>query len=144
MIPRRLTRFSPRQLADLQRLIHVLSPGRTLDADTLEQTLRQARLYVVEGEDGRIVACATLCPFCSPTGPKASVEDVVVLPEMQGRGLGRRLMLHLLDEARTLAPITLQLTSRPSRRAANALYRQLGFAPKETNFYKLNIEPATS
>lgn len=136
---RELKDFGPRQLADLQRLMGVLSPTRTLTEEILHETLRTGRLFVAETEEGQIVGCATLCPFCSPTGRKASVEDVIVLPECQGLGLGRRLMLHLLEEARKQAPLTLQLSSRPSREAANALYRRLGFVQRETNAYKLDL-----
>jgi ribosomal protein S18 acetylase RimI-like enzyme len=49
-------------------------------------------------------------------------------------------MDYVLERAASFAPITLQLTSRPSRVAANALYRKLGFLPKETNFYTMKIE----
>ena len=49
-------------------------------------------------------------------------------------------MAYLLDRAASFAPITLQLTSRPLRIAANALYQKLGFQPKETNFYTMKIE----
>ena len=83
------------------------------------------------------MGCATLCVFHSPTGTKASVEDVVVDEEYRGRGLGRELMLGILERARRLAPIELHLTSKPARVAANALYQSLGFVRKETNAYTL-------
>ena len=64
-----------------------------------------SHLYVVR-HGVAIVACATLCLFASPTGRKASIEDVVVLPEFQGHGLGRTLMDYVLDRAAPFAPIT--------------------------------------
>ena len=91
-------------------------------------------------DEGRIVGCASLCVFASPTGLKASVEDVVVSSAMRGRHLGRALMEHILSFARTeLAPVEIHLTSRPHRVAANALYLSLGFSRKETNVYILKI-----
>ncbi len=89
----------------------------------------------------RILACATLCVYESPTGRKASVEDVVVSQKSRGQHIGKRLMEHIIAFARTnLADVDLCLTSRPHRVAANNLYRSLGFQPKETNVYKMPIK----
>ena len=87
-----------------------------------------------------IVGCATLCPFFSPTGRKASIEDVVVSAEYRGKGIGRKLVEAAIEKAKASAPITLQLTSRPTRVAANRLYQSMGFTPKETNFYFLKLQ----
>ena len=90
---------------------------------------------------GRIVGCASLCVFDSPTGRKGHIEDVVVSSACRGQHLGRKLLEHMLDYARTnLAPIDIHLTSRPSRVAANTLYRSLGFEPRDTNVYRLIIK----
>ena len=78
--------------------------------------------------------------FESPTGRKASVEDVVVLPAYRGQGIGRTLLTRIIDFARTkLAPIDLRLTSNPSRTDANALYQALGFKQRETNVYAMSL-----
>lgn len=134
----RLREFDERQFLEMHDLMCVLSTRCQLTPEMLQSAITRAYVYVMVGE-GRIVGTATLCPFFSPTGAKASIEDVVILPEYQGRGWGRLLMEHVLSQARTMAPITLQLTSRPSRVAANALYRQLGFLSKETNCYTLAL-----
>ena len=91
-------------------------------------------LYLLR-DGGKIAGCATLCVFTSPTGRKASIEDVVVHSSFRGRGFGRLLMEHVLQEARREAPLEVHLTSRPSRVAANALYRSLGFTRRDTNAY---------
>lgn len=134
----RLREFDERQFLEMHDLMCVLSTRCQLTPEMLQSAITRAHVYVMM-EEGRIVGTATLCPFYSPTGAKASIEDVVILPEYQGRGWGRLLMEHVLSQARTMAPVTLQLTSRPSRVAANALYRQLGFQPKETNCYTLAL-----
>ena len=94
---------------------------------------------VMDGE--RIVGCASLCVYDSPTGRKASIEDVVVLSSYRGQHLGKRLMEHVITYARQeLKTVSLYLTSRPHRIAANELYRSLGFRQKETNVYVLKFK----
>lgn len=100
---------------------------------------RNCHLYVVQDND-RIIGCATLCVFHSPTGAKASIEDVVVLSDYRGQRLGKQLMEHVLAEAQKLAPIELHLTSNPKRVVANLLYQSLGFKRKETNCYMMERE----
>jgi len=126
---------------DLQALMKELSERRTVTEGMLQAVVEDpgSHLYVLRAPDGRIAGCATLCIYQSPTGRKGSVEDVVVLSAFRGQGLGRRLMEHVLSEARKYSPIELHLTSRPSRVAANALYQALGFTRRETNAYGLTL-----
>lgn len=99
---------------------------------------------LAEGSEGRIVGCATLCVFCSPTGRKATIEDVVVSRECRGMHLGEQLVGHLIDTARRQAPIELHLTSKPIRVAANRLYQKMGFTRKETNCYVMKVQETTN
>lgn len=124
-----------------RQLMFELDPLCTVTEEMLRTVVEtdEAHLYVIR-EEGRILGCATLCIYDSPTGRKASVEDVVVLEACRGRHLGRRLMEHVLAEAHRFAPIDIHLTSRPSRIAANALYARLGFIRRDTNAYRLVIE----
>lgn len=82
----------------------------------------------------------TLGYYTAPTGRKCMIEDVVVSQTYRGKGLGRMLLRHAIAEVSQQAPISLMLTSRPSRIAANALYRSEGFAQKETNVYVMKFE----
>ena len=92
----------------------------------------------------RIIGCATLCVFHSPTGTKASIEDVVVSSAYRGQYLGKQLMEYVLEQAKAYAPIVLHLTSNPMRVAANHLYQSLGFQRKETNCYQMSIVDGTT
>lgn len=84
--------------------------------------------FAAVGDDGHVVGCATLCVFDTPTGRKASVEDVVVNPACRGQHIGRKLIEHIIDFARLeLGDVELHLTSNPRRVAANKLYRPVGF-----------------
>ena len=90
--------------------------------------------------NNRIIGCATLCVFESPTGRNASIEDVVVSSQYRGQGLGKMLMEHVIEYAKTeLKDVDIHLTSRPHRVAANKLYQQLGFQQKQTNVYVMKV-----
>lgn len=90
--------------------------------------------------DGRIVGTLTLVTFAIPTGVRAWIEDVVVDDSARGHGVGEALNLFALDLARRKGAKTVDLTSRPSREAANRLYQRIGFAPRETNVYRYELE----
>ena len=78
----------------------------------------------------------SLVVFSIPTGTKAWVEDVVVDGQARGKGVGKSLVRHALEEASRLKAKAVDLTSRPSREAANLLYQSLGFEVRQTNVYR--------
>ncbi len=86
--------------------------------------------------DGHIVGSLTLATFRIPTGLKAWIEDVVVDDAARGHGVGAALNRAALDEAQRRGAKDVNLTSRPSREAANRLYQRLGFALRESNLYR--------
>lgn len=133
-----LTSFDETCYNQLEKLMSQLTLNSRLTPEKLSEVVEKVHLFVAKDGD-TIVGCATLCPFVSPTGRKASIEDVVVIAEYRGKGIGRKLVEAAIEKAKGSAPITLQLTSRPSREVANHLYQSMGFAQKETNFYFLKL-----
>lgn len=98
-------------------------------------------LMAVEEDQGSAAAgMLTLAVFRIPTGVRAWIEDVVVDEDSRGQGIGERLVQAAIERAKTAGAITVDLTSRPSREAANRLYRRCGFVQRETNIYRLSIE----
>ena len=97
-------------------------------------------LFVARDDIGTIVGVSTLVAFRIPTGMRAWIEDVVVDETAGGQGIGTLLTEAMLDKARSLGCKTVDLTSRPSREAANALYRKVGFEMRETNVYRIELE----
>ncbi len=89
-----------------------------------------------QSPEGPIVGMLTLAIFAIPTGVRAWIEDVVVDPGARGQGVGEALSRRALELAGAAGAKTVELTSRPSREAANRLYRRLGFQPRETNVYR--------
>jgi ribosomal protein S18 acetylase RimI-like enzyme len=53
--------------------------------------------------------------------------------------VGEELNKFALAEAKRQGATTVDLTSRPSREAANRLYQRLGFEHRETNVYRYKI-----
>ena len=96
------------------------------------------RLLVAHA-DGDIVGSLTLVLVRIPTGMRAIIEDVVVDERSRGQGVGRTLNEAALEVARTAGAVTVDLTSRPSREAANRLYLRLGFEVRDTNVYRYRL-----
>lgn len=92
-----------------------------------------------DAENGAIVGSLTLAVFRIPTGLRAWIEDVVVDTGWRGRGVGEALNRTALARAAAEGARTVDLTSRPSREAANRLYRSIGFTPRETNVYRYTV-----
>lgn len=136
-----LKSFSQADYSDLAALMRQLSPRLSLTEERLCAALedRAIRLYVARDGGGRVVGCASLFLMEALSGKKGRVEDVVVCEECRGTGLGRRLVEYVIAEGRALGLEELQLTSRPSRVAANGLYRSIGFEPVETNCYRMRL-----
>lgn len=128
------------QVKEIIQLMYELDPSINVTAEMVRRAVEadNTHFFAVMGEE-HIIGCASLCVFDSPTGRKASIEDVVVASAYRGKHLGKQLMQHVIEYAKTLAPISLQLTSRPERAEANRLYQSLGFQRRETNAYRMEI-----
>ena len=96
-------------------------------------------LLLARDETG-ILGSLTLVVFPIPTGVRAWIEDVVVDGEARGKGVGDALNRHAVELAASLGAKTVDLTSRPSREAANRLYRRIGFVQRETNVYRYSAD----
>lgn len=96
-------------------------------------------LLIARDDDDLIVGSLTLAMFQIPTGLRSWIEDVVVDQEARGRGVGDALNRHAIALARAAGARTVDLTSRPSREAANRLYRRLGFVERDTNVYRYEL-----
>ena len=57
----------------------------------------------------------------------------------RGHGVGEALNLAALQDARDKGAVTVDLTSRPTREAANRLYQRIGFVQRDTNVYRYSL-----
>lgn len=142
-----LARRATAELVDaLNHLVPQLSSsaGVLTLGDVEELIESSATLLFVATSDGATVGTLTLVTFPIPSGRRAWIEDVIVDEASRGRGVGEALTMAALAEARRRGVRTVDLTSRPSRRAANALYQKLGFEKRETNVYRFFIDTGSS
>jgi len=111
------------------------------DRDRLEAITGSdaCHLLLALDDDGTILGSLTLVVFPIPTGIRAWIEDVVVDGAARGRGVGEELNRVALERARSLGARTVDLTSRPSREAANRLYQRIGFEARDTNVYRFSL-----
>ncbi len=116
------------------------SPDGVTMSEVREVVESTSTTLFVARSDGDIVGSLTLAVFRIPTGLRGWIEDVVVDEAARGNGVGAALTLAAIDEARRRGVRSLDLTTRPTRDAANRLYARLGFVRRETNVYRLALE----
>lgn len=128
-------------VAAMARLIPQLSNSNPPpDRSTLEEIVASdSSIIIAAFIDGAIVGSLTLITFSIPTGKRAWIEDVVVDEKCRNKGIGEALNQEAINIARRLGAKTVDLTSRPSREAANRLYSRLGFVQRNTNIYRFEI-----
>ena len=99
-----------------------------------------ATSFVIARDGDSVLGTLTVAVFRIPTGVRAWIADVVVDESARGRGIGEALTLRAVEIARDAGARSVELTSRPTREAANRLYRRLGFEERETKVFRLTLE----
>jgi ribosomal protein S18 acetylase RimI-like enzyme len=136
------TEVGPELVAGIGRILPQLSsssPPPTAEELTEIAASPATQLLVALDDDGTVLGSLTLAIFRIPTGLRAWIEDVVVDDAARGRGVGEQLNREALRRAAEAGATTVDLTSRPSREAANRLYQRLGFERRDTNVYRFDL-----
>lgn len=134
-----VTEYSESLREGINALIPQLSRSTPpLSEETVRALLEQKAVYLIGAfdEEGHLHGMLTLATFVIPTGVRAWIEDVVVDASTRGTGVGRALVDYAVDYAQQIGAKSIDLTSRPSREAANRLYQRSGFTLRETNVYR--------
>lgn len=131
-------------LEAVRKLLGQLSTSaKPLTAETLAAIIAcpTTELFVARArtEPHDILGMLTLVTFRISSGLRAWIEDVVVDHTARGTGIGEALIRAAVARAHAVGARTVELTSRPSRDAANRLYRKLGFELRDTNVYRLAL-----
>jgi len=125
-------------VARLSVLVGQLSESAPpLTRDRLVEVLRCPCNTVLGARlDGELVGMLTLVVFPLPTGLRAWIEDVVVDEAARGHGIATALTREAVRIAHEGGVRSVDLTSRPSRVAANRLYESLGFELRDSRVYR--------
>ena len=137
----RLEKIEASTLEQINALLRQLSERAPQCTPELLKSIVESptlELWVAK-ENGAIVGMGELVIALKPEGTIAQIEDIVVDEAHRGKGFGKMLSEKLIERARTHGARVVQLSSRPSRTAANALYKKLGFRQHETNSYYLDL-----
>lgn len=100
-------------------------------AEELDKPL--ARVWVAE-VDGRLAAFGIQWFVVG----EAQLANIAVHPDFRGRGLGKQMMIHLLENARAEGMEKMTLEVRTGNTAAHDLYLKLGFVEtcRRPHFYE--------
>ena len=86
-------------------------------------------------DEERLVGIAMMATYKVISGFKGMIEDVVVSSHYRGKGIGRKLMEKLLEQAEHQKLDAILLFSGHHRKAAISLYKSLGFNLKDSGLY---------
>ncbi len=113
--------------------------GHAVEARDLEQLSHFSgsndRAVIVATDDHAIVGMAALNLVYKIPKIECRIDEVIVSETVRGKGYGKKLMAACEKWAWDRNANIIELTSRPSREAANGLYKSLGFSLRETNVY---------
>jgi ribosomal protein S18 acetylase RimI-like enzyme len=100
-------------------------------ADAFDEITADAHQQLLVGEVGGEVVAAVQVTWVRHLsyvgGLMCHVESVRVRSDLRGRGLGRKLMEHVIGLARTRGAARVELTTNARRVRAQAFYKRLGF-----------------
>ena len=136
-----ITAITPSMAESIAALVGQLSSlAKAPTQDELETIVNApGTVLLAVRQSGRLVGMLTLVTFAIPTGIRAIIEDVVVDEQHRGQGVAQALTREALALAEIAGARTVDLTSRPSREAANRLYQKLGFQKRESNVYRYTL-----
>jgi len=115
----------PMQDGDIEKVmaVELLAYEFPWTTGNMRDCLKSGYCCWVYLQDDRIIGYAVM----SVAAGEANILNLCIHPDMQGHGLGRKLMEQLLMLARQQQADTVFLELRASNRAASSLYDAVGF-----------------
>jgi GNAT superfamily N-acetyltransferase len=137
--PPRIRKATPGDAPEVARLLHDFqsefdepSPGVETLAERYRELIRKREMTVLligDGPDG--FAQLRFRPWVYSAGLCAYLEELYVVPDRRGNGLGRALLEAAMDAARSEGAEQIELGTSESDTAARALYESAGFTNRE-------------
>jgi ribosomal protein S18 acetylase RimI-like enzyme len=123
-----------RLLHDFQQEFDEPSPGVEALEERYAELIRNRDMTVLlagDGPDG--FAQVRYRPWVYSAGPNAHsyLEELYVVPDRRGNGIGRALLEAAMDTARNEGATHMELGTSEDDRAARALYESAGFTNRE-------------
>ncbi len=125
--------------ADVARLLHDFNtefdeptPGVAALAGRVAKFIEEDEavfLLAGEGPDG--IAQLRFFPSLWSEGPSVYLEELYVVPDLRGRGVGRALLESAMETARAAGATHMDLNTGETDTAARALYKSAGFSNRE-------------
>jgi ribosomal protein S18 acetylase RimI-like enzyme len=130
---------TPDEAADIGRLLDQFNreyddptPGAEAVASRVAELIETGEVTILligDGPDG--LAVMRLRPSLWSDGPEVYLEELYVIPERRGTGLGRALLNGVIEQSRELGAIYIGLGTSTDDTAALALYESAGFSNLE-------------
>lgn len=121
-----------RLLDDFNREYDEPTPGVEAIAATCRRLLEQGEITVLlagDGPDG--LALLRFRPALWSDGLEAYLQELYVVPDLRGRGIGRTLLQAAMDLSREKGADGIDLNTGETDTAARGLYESMGFTNKE-------------
>ena len=83
--------------------------------------------FFVVADDQKVYGCAGIAPLQGGDETTCELKKMYFYPEIRGLGLGRKVINHCLDSARSLGYQLCYLETITAMTAANKLYQKFGF-----------------
>src|SRR5436190_6714021 len=135
----RVRRATPGDAPQVARLLHDFqlefdepSPGVEMLEERYGDLIRNKEMIVLlvgDGPDG--FAQLRFRPWVYSAGLHSYLEELYVVPDLRGNGLGRALLEAALDTARGEGAEQMELGTSETDTAARALYESAGFTNRE-------------
>ncbi len=125
-------------MADVRSLFEEYSKGLGIDLcfQGFDRELRElpgdyrppGGVLLLALADGQAAGCCALRPLKNDTYPNAAeMKRLYVRPSFRGKGIGKRLVAHVLTTAKRLGYSEVLLDTLQSMEEARALYQKVGF-----------------
>lgn len=127
-------------VADLMKQLSHSKRKKKISKDALCSVVTNPNTVILACiEHDTVIGIGSLFVINKLKGTYGYIEDMVVDDASRGKGVGTMILAGLIDEARRRGISTLELSARPERVAAHALYSKHGFVTKDTIVYQKTL-----